>query len=494
MMNAGWLLPMLTLIPVLCAGVCFALRSPRRILWFCATATLAVAVVAAFAAYRVFRVGAFSAPGNWFMLDALSAYHMVVMMLVFSLSSLFNISYFREEVERGEFTKKLARRYGGLWLGSLAAMMLVLVSNNIGVMWVGIEASTLLTAFLICIHATPGALEAMWKYLLMCSVGVAVAFIGTLLLVASTTSAALPGTQALLWTNLRAAAAGLNPDLLKAGFLFLVIGYGTKAGLAPMHNWLPDAHSQAPAPVSAIFSGFLLNSALYCILRCLPLVEAATGNAGWGRSILIAFGVLSILVAAIFIVAQRDVKRMLAYSSVEHLGIIALGVGLGGLGAVAALFHMLNHSLSKSVSFCCSGRLGQIYGTHDMRRMTGMIRTAPAWGAGLVIGLLTLIGVAPFAIFLSEFMILKTALNTGFYWVGGLFLAGVGVVFIGVLRNAISMAWEPLKDDVGRRETYRMESVLMFAPLAALLVLGIWVPHPFLRVLEQAANILGGAL
>ena len=285
----------------------------------------------------------------------------------------------------------------------------------------------------------------------MCSVGVALAFAGILLLAAAA-SASLSGQDSLLWTRLMNPSVAINPMLVKVAFLFLVVGFGTKAGLAPLHSWLPDAHSQAPAPVSAMFSGFLLNTALYCILRCLPLVEAATGNAGWGREILVVLGILSILVAAAFIVGQHDVKRLLAYHSVEHLGIIAIGVGVGGLGIWAALFHTLNHSVCKTLSFFCAGMLGQTYGTHDMRRMTGVVRDSPVWGSGLIGSLLALIGVAPFALFLSEFLILKAALNAGAYVTAALFLTGLGIVFIGALGHAISMAWgllEPRRDRCG---------------------------------------------
>ncbi|MFA6034347.1 MAG: proton-conducting transporter membrane subunit, partial [Myxococcota bacterium] len=287
-------MPILVLIPIVSALIAYFLPTARSVIIFCAIGTLFEAVLAVAAALLVFRQGPMFAADNWFMLDALSAYHVVVMMLIFALSAVYAVSYFRDEIGQGELTIRLARRYGGLWFGSLAAMMLVLVSNNLGIMWVGIEATTLLTAFLICIHATPSSLEAMWKYILMCSVGVALAFAGTLLIAASTAGTTLHGTEALIWTNLRDVVKNVDPTLLKTGFVFLVTGYGTKAGLAPMHNWLPDAHSQAPAPVSAIFSGFLLNAALYCILRCLPLVEALPGNEGWGREILVVFGIASI--------------------------------------------------------------------------------------------------------------------------------------------------------------------------------------------------------
>jgi hydrogenase-4 component F len=371
-------------------------------------------------------------------------------------------------------------------------MMLVLLSNNLGLMWVGIEATTLLTAFLICISASPSSLEAMWKYLLMCSVGVALAFTGTILVAASTPPAGLHGTQALLWTNLLASSRFLDPLLLKAGFIFLVVGYGTKAGLAPMHNWLPDAHSQAPAPVSAVFSGFLLNAALYCILRYLPIVESATGGSGWGREILVVAGLVSILTAAAFIAVQHDLKRLLAYSSLEHMGVITLGAGLGGFGAFAALLHTLAHSLGKTMAFISAGQIVRQQGTTDMRAIGGTLRSSPLWGATLLTALLALVGTAPFALFLSEFMILRSAVDQNSPWVAGLFLAGLGVAFIGVLRYAIPMAWRV--DDETRRfpPAGRFETVMALAALAMLALPGIWLPSELSSFIASAASVFGG--
>ena len=490
-MTAGWMLPALVAVPAVLAGLSLLAPSPRAALWLGAVATSGLALAAACAVTQVVAYGPLQCAGGWFFLDALSAYHLAILMAIFVLCSFFAIVYFQPEIASGAFARKRARRYHALWFGALAAMILVLVTNNLGIMWVGIEATTLLTAFLICVHTSPAALEAMWKYLLMCSVGVAIAFAGILLLAASTASAHLPGHAVLLWTRLMDPAIALNPVLVKVAFIFLVVGFGTKAGLAPLHSWLPDAHSQAPAPVSAMFSGFLLNTALYCILRYLPLVERATGNAGWGRGILVVLGLLSILVAAVFIVAQHDVKRLLAYHSVEHLGIIALGIGMGGLGTLAALLHTFNHSLCKALSFFCAGKLGQIYGSHDMRRMTGVLRTSPVWGAGLIGSLLALIGVAPFALFLSEFLILKAALNTGAYWAAALFLLGVGAVFVGALRHVISMAWEDPAPGI-RTEAIRPGAIaLVWAPLAVLLILGLWIPGPLMQILTQATAVLG---
>src|SRR5437879_1599130 len=344
--------------------------------------------------------GFVTAAEQWFYIDAFSAFHIVVLALVFLLSSAFAGVYFTSDTDHGSFTPAIARRFGALWLGSLAAMMLVLMSNNLGIMWVGMEATTLLSAFLISLYPNRLSLEAMWKYLIICSIGIAFAFMGTLLAAASIQSGGTVQADALFWTHLASADAHLDPTLMKFAFVFVLVGYGTKAGLAPIHSWLPDAHSQAPAPVSAMFSGFLLNTALYCIMRFVPPVQHALGN-GFTDGLLIVFGSMSILVAAGFIVFQRDANRLLAYHSVEHMGIITLGYGLGPLGAFAALFHTLNHSVCKSLAVFAVGRLGQRFGSHHMHAISGALRADSLWGIALLVSLLALIGVAPLSIFMA---------------------------------------------------------------------------------------------
>lgn len=490
-MTSTAIFPALLLVPVAGSGLCLLLRGTRAIMIAVRVGVLCSAALAFGTAARVIGGGPILSRGEWFLLDALSAYHLVVMMLVFTLSSLYAPGYFRREAEDGGFKPRMARRFGALWFGALAAMTLVLISNNLGILWVGMEATTLLTAFLICIRRSAAALEAMWKYLIICSVGVAFAFMGTLLVGASA-AGRLPAPEALLWTKLYSAAASLDPALLKAGFLFLLVGYGTKAGLAPMHTWLPDAHSQAPSPVSALFSSFLLNSALYCILRYVPLVERATGHAGWGPRLLVFFGLFSILVAAAFILFQRDLKRLLAYSSVEHLGIVALGMGLGGAGVLGALFHMLNHSLCKTLAFLSAGRIGQVYGTHDMDRIGGALKAAPVWGKGLLFSLLCLIGVAPFAIFMSELQVLSAAVSSGRWWTMGIFLAGAAGVFVGALRHAISISWGAPPEGTRIEKADLTEAALAFAPAAVLLGLGLWMPDFLREAISQAAAIVGG--
>ena len=482
----------LLILPPVLAGTCCVARSARRVLLLASVGGAGWAALAGATASAAYASGPLFAAHGWLYLDALSAYHLAVLGLVFGASSVYAWGYFQGELADGTLSLRSSRRFGALWFGSAAAMTAVLLSNNLGLMWVGIEATTLLTAFLICVHVTPLSLEAMWKYLVVCSVGVAFAFVGTLLVAASAQRLGLDASEMLLWTRLRESAALLAPGPMKLAFLFLLVGYGTKAGLAPLHSWLPDAHSQAPAPVSALFSGFMLNTALYCLMRYLPLVEGATGGTGWGGELLVIFGILSILLAAVFIVFQRDGKRLLAYSSVEHMGIIALGLGLGGIGTFAALWHTLNHSVCKALAFFSVGRLGQMYGTHDLGRMAGAMRRSPVWGIGFFGGVLALIGVAPFAIFMSEFQILWAAAGAHAFVALTLFLLGAGIVFVGALRHAMTCAWGEEVCEPKPRPSGVADAVLVFGALALLLLLGLWMPGPLRTALEQAALIVGG--
>lgn len=486
--NTLWVL---TVLPVLSGMISLLMPSPRLVLASIASGMLVIAGIDLWVIAGVFMKGAISSNNGWFRLDALSAYHLAVMMIVFLLSSFYACSYFRNEPDALRLNHYLSRRFSALWHGALAAMTLVLISNNIGIMWVGVEATTLLTAFLICLHISTVSLEATWKYLIVCSVGVAFAFMGVLILAAAAGKTAA-GATILQWTYLQGIAATLDPRLVKLSFIFLLVGYGTKAGLAPMHSWLPDAHSQAPAPVSAIFSGFMLNMALYCIMRHMPIVAQSVGNTLWVNNLLIFFGLASILIAAVFILSQHDLKRLLAYCSVEHIGIITLGLGLGPLGVFAALFHTLNHSLCKTLGFFSAGRISQTYGSHDMRSINGAMRADPLWGGGLFGSLLALIGVAPFAIFMSELMILKAAADARQYYLIVLFLFGAGIVFVGILRHAIDMAWGEKPADIATTSSSLMERLIVIIPLTVLLLIGVWMPSSFRNALELAAAVVTG--
>jgi hydrogenase-4 component F len=278
---------------------------------------------------------------------------------------------------------------------------------------------------------------------------------------------------------------------MKFAFVFVLVGYGTKAGLAPIHSWLPDAHSQAPAPVSAMFSGFLLNTALYCIMRFVPPAQHALGD-GFANGLLIVFGSASILVAAGFIVFQRDAKRLLAYHSVEHMGIIALGYGLGPLGAFAALFHTLNHSVCKSLAFFAVGRLGQRFGSHEMHTISGALRADTLWGIALLVSLLALIGVAPFSIFMSEYQLLRAAAGAGAWLALVLFLIASGIVFISALRHLIDMVFgEPQAHEAPAREG-KLSVPIVVVAVGLLLVLGLWMPLSLSQAIGSAAAVLAG--
>jgi len=473
------------------AALCLVLQRARHVL---------SVIVAVSAAEMLLAVNIWAAvlagPGfvtvaeQWLYVDAFSAFHIAVLVLVFLLSSAFAGVYFTSEAEH-DFTLPVARRFGALWLGSLAAMLLVLASNNLGIMWVGMEATTLLSAFLISLYPSRLSLEAMWKYLIICSIGIAFAFMGTLLAAASIQSGGATEADALFWTHLASSDAHLDPTLMKFAFVFALVGYGTKAGLAPIHSWLPDAHSQAPAPVSAMFSGFLLNTALYCIMRFVPPAQHALGT-DFAGGLLTAFGTLSILVAAGFIVFQRDAKRLLAYHSVEHMGIIALGYGLGPLGAFAALFHTLNHSVCKSLAFFAVGRLGQRFGSHEMHTISGALRVDSLWGVALLVSLLALIGVAPFSIFMSEYQLLRAAAGAGAWFVLVLFLAASGVVFVSALRHLIDMAYGvPAVRQRGARDRGLALPIVVVAT-ALLLVLGVWMPLSLSDAIGSAAAVLAG--
>ncbi len=490
----------LVLVAVTGALLCLVLPRPRQILGLTVLVSAVELVLAADLWASVLRDGSVAAADGWFYVDAFSAFHIIVLVLVFLLSSAFAGVYFANESGEHPFTLSVARRFGALWLGSLSAMMLVLVSNNLGIMWVGMEATTLLSAFLISLHPSRLSLEAMWKYLLICSIGIAFALIGTMLAAASVQSGGGVHAQALFWTHLASAEAQLDPTLMKFAFIFILVGYGTKTGLAPIHSWLPDAHSQAPTPVSAMFSGFLLNTALYCIMRFVPPAQHALGG-NFANGLLIFFGTLSILVAAGFIVFQRDAKRLLAYHSVEHLGIITLGFGLGPLGVFAALFHTLNHSVCKSLAFFAVGRLGQQFGSHDMHVLSGALRADRLWGIALLGSVLALIGVAPFSIFMSEYQLLRAAASGGAWLVLVLFLAASSVVFVSALRHLIDMAYGVPAPEfqtaqggpgVDQPKAYRPRAYLIVTSALGLLVfLGLWMPLWFSGALGSAAAVMG---
>jgi hydrogenase-4 component F len=377
----------------------------------------------------------------------------------------------------------------------VASMTLVTVSQHLGLLWVAVEATTLSSAPLIYFHRHHRSLEAAWKYLLICSVGIALALLGNFLLAVAGAGAHGEPTSLYL-SDLLAHASALQSPWLKASFLFFLVGYGTKMGLAPMHTWLPDAHSESPSVVSALLSGALLNCAFLGILRSHQVCVAA-GLGSFSGDLLVLFGLLSMAFAAVFILGQADFKRMLAYSSVEHMGILSLGVGIGGTGVFGSALHAVNHSLTKGTLFLVAGNILAAYHSKSVREVRGIRGRLPVSGLLWVCGFLAITGSPPFGPFLSELTILKAAVDGGRGVVAGLYLALLALVFIGMANVVLSMLQgrsAPEAEVAGSAP--RREALWSIAPPVALgllvLVLGCYVPTPLNRVLLDAARSLGG--
>ena len=375
-------------------------------------------------------------------------------------------------------------------LAFLSTMTLVAASRHLGLLWVAVEATTLATAPLIYFHRQPSSLEATWKYLLVCSVGIALALLGNFLLVVA--SAAADGSDGtLVVRELVTRGAQLRAPWLKAAFVFLLAGYGTKMGLVPMHTWLPDAHSEAPSPVSALLSGALLNCAFLGILRAHSICVAA-GLGEFSGGLLLGFGLLSMLVAAAFLVNQADYKRLLAYSSVEHMGLLALGAGLGGAATYGALLHAVNHSVAKAALFMLAGNFLFAYRTKAIARVGGAVRILPVSGVLWLAGLFAITGSPPFGMFASEFTVLRAAFAQGRGWAAAVALLALGVAFVGMSRAFLGMALGRAPDGVAPVCERRTACGPALALLGISLVLGLWIPAGLHQLLGHAARLLGG--
>ncbi len=439
------------------------------------------------------------AVGGWLLLDAVGQVFLSITSILFLATALYSLPYLRRErhtthtdFEEGFlFADAPEARFTGCLLLFLAAMTLVTESQHFGLLWVAIEATTLASAPLIFFHRHHRSLEATWKYLLICSVGIALALLGNFFLAVAAVQpdgSSLP----LVVNNLVQDAAQLHDTWLKAAFLLLLVGYGTKMGLAPLHTWLPDAHSEAPSMVSALLSGALLNCAFLGIIR-VQQVCAAAGHAAFGQDLLVGFGLLSMAVAAVFLQQQTDYKRLLAYSSVEHMGILALGVGLGGSGAFGALLHAVNHSLTKAMLFLVAGNILAAYQSKSTVEVQGVLRVLPVSGVLWVAGFLAITGSPPFGPFLSEFTILKAALDQGRSGVAIAYLVLLAAIFVGMTTAVLSMAQgTPGKDRSRSAEEESLLTVLSPAVLGVLvLVLGLYVPPLLRQTLQDAARVLG---
>jgi len=426
--------------------------------------------------------------------DALSALLILVVSLVGFASLLYSIDYLGRSGSPHEASLPRLRRYYLYVLLFLFTMYLVAEANNLGILWVALEGTTLASALMVRYYQTRRALEASWKYLILCSAGLAFALFGTLLLFLASVRALGLGGSGLDWTTLVAAGSQLDPGLVRLALVFLFIGYGTKAGLAPLHNWLPDAHSEAPTPVSALLSGALLNCAMYALIRVDAITLQIPGFTltHW---LLLGFGLVSVFVAAFFILLQRDLKRLLAYSSVEHMGIIALGLAFGGLlGIFGALYHVLNHAVTKAALFLAGGNLAVAAQTKDLEKIQGTLAAIPVTGTVLLLCGLALAGVPPFSIFASEFIILSAGFAHGDAVAAILLLVALAIVFAGLvghLAHILLGSASELRFAPGMRKAVGV--TLGIGLLASLAVgLGLFLPDPLSQLLHRAAEVVAG--
>lgn len=420
--------------------------------------------------------------GGWLAADSLGLTVLTVTSVLFLVTAIYVVGHVRLDAPRS------GRLFAGCLLTFLAAASVVSLAHHLAMLWVGMEATTLAVAPLIFLRRDRRSLEATWKYLVVSSVGIALALLGTFFLASAQGGVGRP----LLLPDLIARARELHPAWLRAAFLFLLVGFGTKMGLAPMHTWKPDTYGEAPSLVGGLMAGALTSCAFLGIARVTEVVAAA-GLRSFAQPVLIAFGLVSLVVAATFIIGQGDVKRLLAYSSVEHMGLLVLGLGLGGVGAYGSMLHLVNNGLAKGWVFLVTGNIVLATGSATAARNRGLVRTLPASTALLVLGLFAVTGSPPFGLFLSEFTILRAAIDGGHPWIAAVMLVTLAVIFVGMAALVLGMALgEPAPGTVRVRES----PWLVAGPVAlaaVVLMLGVYIPGPLQDALTRAAIALGGS-
>ena len=451
--------------------------------------SLATFVAAMLLTARIVAGGPVLALQQQFFVDSLNVFLVTLTAFVGFTTALFARPYMRVERDHGRMTAPRMRLFHSMYQLFSFTMLLALTTNNMGLLWVAMEAATLATVLLVAVYRTPASLEAAWKYFILCGVGIAQALFGTILLYfAAEKVLGAEGVSALLWTHLSAVKGELEPTVLGLAFVFLLVGYGTKVGLAPLHNWLPDAHAEGPTPVSAVLSGLLLNVAIYAVVRCKVLVEGSLQST-LPSNMLMGFGLLSVVLAAFFLWRQRDIKRLFAYSSIEHMGIVTFAFGMGGAVAnFAALLHMTVHSLTKSAIFFAVGHAAQKAGSQRIEDIRGLLAMNPTIGWGLMLGSLAILGMPPFGVFASEFLILTTAMKQQ-PWATPILLVALGVAFAAIFGRVQSMVFGA---PTGRRLPHQPALLPVFAHLAIVLLLGLYIPPYLAEWYRAAARMIGG--
>lgn len=455
-----------------------------------AAASFGTFVASLVLALKVLESGPQFAWEHEFFVDAFNVFLVLLTAFVAFTTSLFSRPYMRVEESHGKLNPARLRLYHAMFQLFTFTMLLALLTNNMGILWVAMEAATLTTVLLVSLYRTPASLEAAWKYFVLCGVGIAQALFGTVLLYfAAERVLGGQGEATLLWTHLDAIKQGLEPTVLSLAFVFLLVGYGTKVGLVPVHNWLPDAHAEGPTPISAVLSGLLLNVALYAVVRGKVLVDGAL-QTGFAGHLMMGFGLLSVVVAALFLSRQKDIKRLFAYSSIEHMGLMTFAFGMGGpVANFAGLLHMTVHSLTKSAIFFAVGHAAQKAGTQVMDDIRGLLQVSPTVGWGLMMGSLAIVGIPPFGVFASEFLILTTAMREH-PWATPFLLMGLGIAFASIFGRVQPMVFG---ETSARRLPHPPAVAPVFVHLALVLLLGLYIPPFFAAWYRQAAAMIGAA-
>jgi hydrogenase-4 component F len=419
--------------------------------------------------------------------DDFNVYLVTLTTFVAFTTSIFSASYIGHELEIGRLTPTYLRFYHALYQAMLGAMNVALVANNVGLLWVGVEVATLSTVMMVGIYRTPEAVEAAWKYFILGSVGIALAFFGTILVYLVAQEVLGEGLPAMAWDRMAQNAGRFDAKLLSLAFVFLLVGYGTKVGLAPFHAWLPDAHAEGPTPISAVLSGLLLNVALYALLRFKMILADNAGTIDVGL-VLIVLGLVSLVFAAFMLYRRRDIKRLFAYSSIEHMGIMTFAFGMGGpLANFAGLLHMTMHSLTKSAIFFAVGHVAQVKGTQRIADIRGLSVSHPVLAIGLALGAIAIAGLPPFGVFTSEFMLVSSTFARqpllAVVLVFGLIVA-FGALVLRLQQVLFGDASGPAG---GVKATY----IPLFLHIALVLIAGLWLPEPVVRWFRVVAAQLG---
>ena len=440
----------------------------------------------------VLTQGEISSLGNWIHVDSLSAIFLALISVVGGLAGVYSIAYINREFNEGHIDLKTYCNYYGFLHLFFFTMILSVTTNNLILMWAGIEATTLSSAFLVGTYKQKTSLEAAWKYIIICSVGVAFGLFGTILTFSNGTNLLADPSQAIFWTAVNQQASDLHHGLMYLAFAFILVGFGTKCGLFPMHTWLPDAHSEAPSPVSAVLSAVLLNCAMLVVLRYYILVSKAVGS-DYPQTLMLVFGLLSTGVASFFIIMQHDIKRKLAYHSIENMGLISFAFGLGGpVGAFAGLLHTVTHSLAKALLFCASGNILLKYRSRDIHEVSGLWRTMPFTAVLFAGGALALGGMPPFGMFTSEFAIAVAGIYAGKTWLIVLCLIFLTIALAGLTTMLLKTVLGKPKEGIEVGELNKSSIVILATYLLLLLFMGIYISEPILQLLTNAVGIVLG--